>query len=121
MASVSDSLAEILKIDGAFACALADHESGMTLGTAGGSEMFDIELAAAGNTGVVRSKLNVMNSLKINGSIEDILISLDDQYHLIRPLSAHPQLFLYVAIHKEHGNLALARHRLAAVEKSLEV
>ncbi len=121
MADIAETLNTILKIDGAFACALADHDSGMTLGTAGGQAGFDIELAAAGNTAVVRAKLNVMNSLQIDGGIEDILITLDDQYHLIRPLKTHAALFLYLAIDKAKGNLALARHRLGEAEKALVV
>ncbi len=121
MAGISDSLSAIMTMDGAIACALADHDSGMTLGTAGGGNDFDIELAAAGNTGVVRSKLSVMNSLKIKGGIEDVLITLEKQYHLVRPLKEHSQLFLYVVLDRSKANLALARHKLAAIESDLDV
>lgn len=119
MADIKKSLDDVMKIDGAIACALADWESGLTLGTSGGGG-FDIELAASGNTDVVRAKVAVMRALKIDGPIEDILITLATQYHLIRPLATARSLFLYVAIDRQKGNLGLARHRLRQIEETLE-
>jgi len=119
MANINSSLTEVMKLDGAIAAALVDWESGLTLGTIGGGAGFDIELAASGNTAVVKSKMGVMNALGISGGIEDILITLGSQYHLIRPLSKNPSLFLYVAIDKAKGNLGLARHKVRQVEEGL--
>lgn len=121
MSNVSESLDQIMSIDGSIAAALVDFESGLTLGTAGGGTRFDIDVAAAGNTQVVRAKMSVMHSLGIKGTIEDILITLDDQYHLIRPLKSVGTLFLYLAIDKTRGNLGLARHKLSSVEKELRI
>jgi len=118
MANINDSLNAIMDIEGGIAAALVDWESGLTLGTIGGGR-FDIELAASGNTTVVKAKMQVMRQLGLKGHIEDILITLDDQFHLIRPLSKSPSLFLYVAIDKKKGNLGLARHKLKAVEENL--
>lgn len=120
MADITQSLDDVMKIDGAIASALVDWESGLTLGTVG-SPGFDIEYAASGNTAVVKAKMNVMRHLGIRGPIEDILITLANQYHLIRPLAQHPSLYLYVAIDKDKGNLGLARHRLKTIEESLSV
>jgi hypothetical protein len=79
-------------------------------------------LAAAGNTNVVRSKQAVMKDLALKGGIEDILITLTEQYHLIRILSdSAAHLFLYVALDRTHANLGLARHKLIAIEKELEL
>lgn len=120
MANISKTLDEIMKIDGALGAALVDWESGLTLGTAGSG--LNIELAAAGNTNVVRAKQAVMKDLRLKGGIEDILITLTEQYHLIRMLSdSAAHLFLYVAMDRTHANLGLARHKLIAIEHELEL
>lgn len=121
MATVEDSLKEAMTITGAVGVALVDFGSGMTLGTAGGSSELNLEVAAAGNTEVIRSKLKTMQSLGLNDSIEDILITLGGQYHLIRLLSKHQGLFMYLAIMRDGSNLALARHKLQSIEEALEI
>ena len=81
MANIQNSLETILALDGAMCAALVDSNSGMILGEAGSG--IDIEVAAAGNTEVVRSKMKTMAALGLNDRIEDILITLGKQYHII--------------------------------------
>ena len=119
MANIEQTLEAVMKIEGAIAAALVDWESGLTLGTIGSG--MNIDLAAAGNTNVVRAKMSVMKDLKLKGGIEDILITLTEQYHLIRMLHDNPSLFLYLALDRSSSNLDLARHRLNSVEKELVV
>lgn len=121
MADAKKTLDELMKIDGAIGAVIADWESGMALGWQGGQGRLDMELAAAGNCQVVKAKMQTMKSLGINGSIQDILITLDDQMHLIRPSKSMPSLFIYLAIDKAKGNLALARMKLATLESELRV
>lgn len=106
-------------IKGAFAVALVDYDSGMTLGSRGGSPEFDLEVAAPGNSDVVRTKLDVMEKLGLRETIEDILIILDTQYHLIRPIRgvADEKLFLYLVLNRAQANLALARRDLKVIEQ----
>jgi hypothetical protein len=118
--NIKDSLAKLNDIDGFVGAALVDSESGMLLGQEGGGGL-NLEVAAAGNTEVVRSKRKVMSNLALKDSIEDILISLNKQYHLIRPLRSRPALFFYVALDRSRANLAMARIALADVEKDLQV
>ncbi|RKG63693.1 hypothetical protein D7V80_29610 [Corallococcus sp. CA054B] len=121
MANVKQALEEAMKIEGAFAVCLADANSGMTLGSVGGNAAFNVEAAAAGNTEVMRAKLKTMKALGIKDRIEDMLITLGEQYHIIRPLSAREGLFLYIALHRANANLAMARFRMADVEKSIQL
>jgi len=117
------ALKNAMSIDGAIGVALVDYHSGMTLGLAGGTGEIDLSIAAAGNTDVVRAKLRTIEMLNLNDEIEDILITLGSQYHLIRPLTGRTGkgLFLYLMVSKNGANLALARHQLRTIEKSLEL
>ncbi len=117
--NLSQSMQSIISIEGAMAAALVDHQSGMCLAQAGSG--VDLELAAAGNTQVVRAKLKTMESLGLRKGIEDILITLGDQYHLIRLIPNSPGLFLYLVLDKARANLALARRKTADVEKELKL
>ena len=118
--NIKDSLAKLNQIDGFVGAALVDSESGMLLGQEGGGSL-NLEVAAAGNTEVVRAKRKTMNNLALKDGIEDILITLSKQYHLIRPLRTRSTLFFYVALDRTRANLAMARIALADVEKELQV
>ncbi len=122
--NIETALKEAMSIEGATGAALVDWDSGMALGTLGGGRQLDLDLAAAGNTEVVRAKMRTVASLRLNDTVEDILITLTGQYHLIRLLGhddgAH-NLFLYLVLDRSRANLALARHHLKRIEAELEV
>lgn len=119
MSNVKESLDALMALDGAMACALVDGNSGMLLGKAGSG--VDLDVAAAGNTEVVRSKMKTMAALGINDRIEDILITLGKQYHIIRPFAAMPGLFLYLVLDKTRSNLAMSRIKTQAIEATLKL
>jgi hypothetical protein len=119
MATIKQGMDELLSMDGAVCAALVDSSSGMILGQAGTG--VDMEVAAAGNTEVVRAKMKTMRGLGLNDVIEDILITLGKQYHIIRPMARKEGLFLYIVLDKSKSNLALARRKVADVEKELTV
>jgi hypothetical protein len=118
MATAKETLPKLLEIDGCLGTCIVDSNSGMMLGAAGTGPV-NLEIAAAGNTEVVRAKRKTMKSLNLNEHIEDILITLGKQYHLIRPLSSNDALFIYVVLDRSKSNLAMARHTLSALEKEL--
>ena len=107
-------LNQLLQTEGAMCAALVDSTSGMVLESVGTG--VDMELAAAGNTEVVRSKIKTMKSLGLEGAIEDILITLSQQYHIIRPVAKHNGLFIYYVLDRNRANLAMARRKVQDLE-----
>jgi CheY-like chemotaxis protein len=119
MNNIQECLSRLQGVDGFIGACLVDSESGMTLGLVGGGGALNLEVAAASNTEVVRAKRKAMKSLNLKDEIEDILITLGKQYHLIRPLRTRSGVFFYMALDRTRANLAMARFSLADVEKEL--
>lgn len=118
MASLNETLSQLLSVDGALCAAIVDSSSGMLLGSAGTG--VDMELAAAGNTEVVRAKNKTLQALGLQDTIDDILITLGKQYHIIRPLATKDGIFIYLVLDKARANLALARRKVQDIEKLIE-
>ena len=109
-----------MDIDGAIGAAVVDYDNGMTLGTIGGRDL-DMELAGAGTTEVVRSEHNIIHDLGLDERVEDLLISLDSQYHLVRMCENHEDVFIYLVINRSEGNLGLARRSIDQIDEKLEL
>ena len=117
MANLNDSLNDLMTMDGAMCAAVVDYNSGMMLGSIGTG--VDLELAAAGNTEVVRAKMKTMKALGLNDTIEDMLITLGRQYHIIRPSAKLAGIFIYYVLDSSRANLALARRKINDVEAKM--
>ena len=117
MATINQTLDELMTLDGALCAAIVDSSSGMILGSTGSG--IDVEVAAAGNTEVIRAKNKTMRALGLNDVIEDILITLGKQYHIIRPSSRKEGVFIYCVLDKQRSNLAMARRKTQDVDKEL--
>jgi predicted regulator of Ras-like GTPase activity (Roadblock/LC7/MglB family) len=107
-------------LSGFIAVALIDADSGLVVKQLA-KQQFDLELASALNTEVVKAKRRAVDVLNLRDDIEDILITLGKQYHLIRPLENLPQYFLYLAVDRASGNLGLARTFLRKVEQTIDM
>ncbi len=115
-------MSDLTSVTGFIAAAVVNAESGMSLAQQSVDASFNIEIAAAANTEVVRAKHQAMIALGLgDDKIDDILISLSTQYHLIRPSSHNPLLFIYLAVDRKRANLALARHTLSSAEAKLNI
>ena len=98
-----------LQVDasGFIAASIVDLDSGMTLASKSLRPDFDLTAASAYNSELVKQKLKIMQTLGLNGSIEDMLITLSDQIHLIKLVNK--TTFLYLAVDKSRSNLAIVR------------
>jgi len=95
------------EIPGFIAASLVDLESGMTLGTKTVRGDFDLAAASAYNSEMVKQKQKIMRALSIKSNLEDMLITLGDQIHLIKLVS--PTTFIYLAADRASANMAIVR------------
>lgn len=120
---LEEALRDGMNVDGAIGIALVDLSSGMLLGKEGGNALFDLEMAGALNTEVLRAKLRAVEALQLGDEVEDILVTLGQQFHILMPLvnAQEEQLFLYLALDRSRANLALARHQLRRIGHAVRV
>lgn len=121
MATIQETLNELQKIAGFIGAALVDTDSGMSAGTIGGNAKFNIDIAAAVNSDVYKSKMRATEALGLSDQVEDMLITIDSQYHLICPVPHHNALFYYLAVSRDQANLAMARIKLKQVAASIQI
>jgi predicted regulator of Ras-like GTPase activity (Roadblock/LC7/MglB family) len=119
MANIKETLDELMTVDGAMCASIVDSASGMILGSVGSG--VDMEVAAAGNTEVVRAKIKTMRALKLNDVIEDMLITLGKHYHIILPSGRNEGVFIYFVLDRQRANLALARRKTHDVDDTLSI
>ncbi|EIJ42567.1 hypothetical protein BegalDRAFT_1689 [Beggiatoa alba B18LD] len=117
MTTITESIQQLMQLKGVIGVAIVDMESGMCLGMAVNQTDFDMELAAAGMTEVVKAELQLKELLRLSLPLEDMLITLDKQYHVMRLLQQHPTIFLYTVLHRDTGSLPLARLELRRLER----
>jgi hypothetical protein len=98
-------------IPGFIAASLVDLESGMTLGARTNRGDFDLTAASAYNSEMVKQKLKIMKALNLRTTLEDMLLTLGDQIHLIKLVSASS--FVYLAADRANCNLAIVRNAVA--------
>jgi hypothetical protein len=118
MANITDSIQTLMSIEGALGACVVDSASGMVLGKSSGSSI-NLDIAAAGDTEVLRTKIKTIKALGLTDQIEDMLITLGNQIHILRPLKSRPVVFLFVVLDKSRSNLALARMKTADVDDAL--
>jgi hypothetical protein len=95
------------EIPGFIGASLVDLESGMTLGTKSMRADFDLAAASAYNSEMVKQKQKIMRALSLKTTLEDMLITLGDQIHLIKMVS--PTSFIYLAADRATTNIAIVR------------
>lgn len=102
-------------VPGAVSVALVDSTSGMSLAhtiqPSYGLSPEGLSIAAAGNANVIRAMVNTIRDMGVAHEIDDIMMTLDDQYHLVKVLKDE-NLFIFLAVSREGSNLSLARFRV---------
>ncbi|WP_406175835.1 hypothetical protein [Streptomyces sp. NBC_00996] len=122
MTGIKIALQRAMRLEGAIGAAVVDFVSRMPLGTAGDPHGLDLDLAAHGDTDVVRAKLATLHLIGYTPErVEDILITLDTEYHLIRLLTRRPHegLFFYLVLERGRADLDTVRKELHQIEDLL--
>ncbi|MET9361681.1 hypothetical protein ABZX93_12260 [Streptomyces sp. NPDC006632] len=125
MDSVENALQKALAIGGATGVAIVDLQQRHVLGSLDRGSGLDMEKVAYGDSDVMRAKLYTLELLGYApDSVEDILITLATELHMIRPL---PRLrgsgvFIYLVLDRERIKpLDDIRRQLRALEPLLEL
>ncbi len=112
--NAQDGLGELLLLDGARYVSLIDYNSGITLKAVG--------RPSVGNTEIVRSMMMTLRTLGVvKQDVEDVLLTLKNEYHIIRPAHAKKGTFLYYVLNRQKANLVLSRLKLKEIEAVLEL
>ena len=114
------ALADLVALDGAIGAAVVDSTTGMVLARSIVTDI-DLESSAAAITELVRAQGRALKMLGTSDSIDDILVTLTTQHHIIRPLRSTPELFLYIVLDRAHSHLPLARLKAQDVDAKLSV
>jgi hypothetical protein len=111
MATEKEAVAAFDKIQadvpGFIAASLVDLESGMTLAVKSARPDFDLAAASAFNSEIVKQKFKTIKALNLKSVLEEILLTLSDQIHMIRLVGT--STFIYLAAERAQSNLAIVR------------
>lgn len=121
MATLEEQLTRITEVGGFLGVGIVAEATGRALHCKTGTSSLDLEQAALGIARAVRSKHETITQLDAEEHIEDVLITMGTQYHLIRPLLAKEGHFVYLVLDKAVGNLAMARFLMANVDKATDL
>jgi hypothetical protein len=105
-------------ISGFIAVSVTEVETGMSYSSLSLDPNFDPELASAYNLEVVKAKMKAIKALGLNQKINDILITLTNQLHII-DVSDDEKYFIYLAVDSTKANLGMTRAVLAKFKKDI--
>jgi predicted regulator of Ras-like GTPase activity (Roadblock/LC7/MglB family) len=107
---LNDVIAKIeADMTGFIAASVVDLESGMTLAARSARSDFDLAVASAYNSELVKQKMKIVKALNLKTNLEDVLLTLGDQLHLIK-IFPGGHTFLYLAADRASTNLAIVRN-----------
>lgn len=104
-------LAHVLKIDGAIGAALVRATDGTVLGQLAVGRGLDMTRAAKIAQDLVQA------ALRLRDGIEDIMITVDTQYHVMRLLGPAEDVLVHLVLDRDRSSLGMARQQLAKVAR----
>lgn len=108
----------VAEVPGFVAASLVDMDSGMTLAVRSNRSDFDLAVASAYNSELVKQKFKIMKALGLKTTLEDMILTLGDQIHFIKVLS--PTMFVYLAADRSAANIAIVRTVVNKYSKQIQ-
>ncbi|RCH67720.1 hypothetical protein DT019_15845 [Streptomyces sp. SDr-06] len=125
MDRLETALEGALAIGGATGVAIVDFQQRRVLGSLDRGSGLDMDKVAYGDSDVMRAKLYTLELLDYApDSVEDILITLGAELHMIRPLPRLREggIFIYLVLNRDQAQpLDEIRHQLRSLEPLLEL
>ena len=105
-------LAQVLTIEGALGAALVNATTGAVVGQHAAARPLDMSRMATIAQDLVQA------ALRLRDGIEDIMITVDSQYHVLRPLGASG-VFVHLILDRDRASLGMARQQLAKIARTV--
>lgn len=115
-----DKFKEDLKanVPGFIAVSVTEIDTGVSLVSHSESADFDPEIASTFNLEVAKAKMAAIEALGLTSKIQDILITLDSQIHII-DMAENGEYFIYLAVDSKKANLGMTRALLKKYKKDI--
>ena len=105
-------------VPGFIAVSVAEIQSGISYFSLSVVSDFDPELASSFNLEVVKAKMNAISVLGLKQSIDNIMITLTSQIHII-DISDNGEYFIYLAVDSSKANLGMTKALLNKYKKEI--
>ena len=123
MTNVLDKFVQDIRtnVPGFIAVSVTEVKSGVSYVSASADPNLDPNLASAYNLEVVKAKMSALRILGLEDKekIEDILITLTNQIHVI-DLAPNGNYFVFLVVDSSKANLGITRSLLARYKKDLQ-
>lgn len=105
-------------VSGFIAVSVTEVKTGVSYYSLSVDPSFDPELASAYNLEVVKAKFNAIKALNLDQTIENIMINLSSQIHII-DISENNDYFIYLAVDANKANLGMTKALLNKYKKDI--
>lgn len=105
-------------VSGFIAVSVTEVKTGVSYYSLSVDPSFDPELASAYNLEVVKAKFSAIKALNLDQTIENIMINLSSQIHII-DISENNDYFIYLAVDANKANLGMTKALLNKYKKDI--
>jgi hypothetical protein len=111
-------LRPVLFTDGVLCCAIAHDDGRLLAGEQRGEPPLDLARTAEALASVLRAQQQALQGLGGTDTLDEFVTSAGARQYVLRPLAHHCGLFVFAALTRSGGNLALVRLRLGEAERN---